>query len=214
MRRLGLVLTVVGAVAFAALLALGLALGSGSVSAQDDEETATATATPEATQEAEFCTPVIPGTYNGSVTIDGSPAADGVTITASIDGTVWGTTTTSGGRYVVDIPQSPPTVEPCFPGAGTVTFACDSTAAAESDTWSSGLNDLDLTCAAAATPEATATPAATPEPTTPTPEPTALPPTGTGGGSSDGGFIWWPLALAAAAMTSVAGLFTARWARR
>jgi hypothetical protein len=35
-----------------------------------------------------------------------------------------------------------------------------------------------------------------------------------GGGTSGGGFIWWPLALAAAAMTSVAGLFTTRWARR
>jgi hypothetical protein len=212
MRRLGLVLTVVGAVAFAALLALGLALGSGSVSAQDNGDEATPT--PEATEAPEFCTPVIPGTYNGSVTIDGSPAADGVTITASIDGTVWGTTTTSGGRYVVDIPQSPPTVEPCFPGAGTLTFACDATAAADRDTWSSGLNDLDLTCAAAA-PPATETPAATETPeVTPTATPEAPPPTGMGGDSSGGGFIWWPLALAAAAMTSVAGLFTARWARR
>jgi hypothetical protein len=35
-----------------------------------------------------------------------------------------------------------------------------------------------------------------------------------GGMGGDGGFMWWPLALAAAALTSVAGLFTARWARR
>jgi len=44
--------------------------------------------------------------------------------------------------------------------------------------------------------------------------PTVLPPTGMGGMSGDGGFMWWPLALAAAALTSVAGLLTARWARR
>jgi hypothetical protein len=29
-----------------------------------------------------------------------------------------------------------------------------------------------------------------------------------------GGFLWWPLALAAAALTCVAGLYTARTARR
>jgi hypothetical protein len=35
-----------------------------------------------------------------------------------------------------------------------------------------------------------------------------------GSPSDGGGFLWWPLALAAAALASAAGLFTARTARR
>jgi hypothetical protein len=35
-----------------------------------------------------------------------------------------------------------------------------------------------------------------------------------GSPSEGGGFLWWPLALAAAALTCVAGLYTARTARR
>jgi len=35
-----------------------------------------------------------------------------------------------------------------------------------------------------------------------------------GSGGEGGGFLWWPLALAAAALTAVAGLYTARRAAR
>jgi hypothetical protein len=53
--------------------------------------------------------------------------------------------------------------------------------------------------------------------TTATPAVTATPakPPVTGGGPGGGdGFQWWPLALAAAALTAVAGLYTARRATR
>jgi len=256
MRRLAIIISILGAVAFAALLAWGLTFGSSVVQADDDadatataEADATATAEADATATAEadeaaddeaaddeaaddeaaddeaaddeaadetpaaadYCTPVIPGTYNGAVTIDGAPAPDGTTITALIGTATWGTATTSNGLYVVDVPATPPAVEPCFQ-AGTVTFQCGSIVATETAEWSAGLNDLALTCVSAVVPT---TPTPTVEPTPMVePTPTVLPPTGMGGMSGDGGFMWWPLALAAAALTSVAGLLTARSARR
>lgn len=92
----------------------------------------------------EFCPPVIPGTYNGRVTVNGQPAADGTEIRAMIDDVEWGSTVTSGGRYVVDVPQRPPIRPPCFLG-GVVTFESSGLTATESPPWSSGLNYLDLT---------------------------------------------------------------------
>jgi hypothetical protein len=226
MRKAGLALTILGVSAFAALLVWGLSLGTASA----DDATATPTATPEATATpegtataeatatpGETCAPVIPGTYNGTVTVNGVPAPDGTTVTATIDGVPWATDTTSGGRYVFDVPASLPTIPPCFAG-GDITFTCDSATATDTATWNSGLHDLNLTCGAAAT----ATPTATVPPVTATvtatatavASPTALPPTGMGSGVGGGGFLWWPLALAAAALTAVAGLYTARRATR
>jgi hypothetical protein len=208
--------SIIGAAAFAALLAWGLTFGSSVV--QADDETPTATPTEEATETAtpEYCGPVFPTTFAGTVTIDGQPAPDGTTISAiGSDSVTWATTTTSGGSYSMDVPATMPVTAPCFPG-GTISFQCDGVSATETGSATGGLKDLNLTCGALATPEPTPTP--TVEPTTPTPTveptPTVLPPTGMGGMSGDGGFMWWPLALAAAAITSVAGLFTARWARR
>jgi hypothetical protein len=222
MRRLAIMTSIIGAVAFAALLAWGLTFGSGAVLADDETptaeaETPTAEAdeTPTAEATAEFCGPVFPTTFAGTVTVDGVPAPDGTTISAiGSDSVTWATATTSGGSYSMDVPETMPVTEPCFPG-GTISFTCDGASAAETGSATGGLKDLNLTCGPIASP----TPQVTPEPTPtvePTPEatPTAAPPTGMGGMSGDGGFMWWPLALAAAALTSVAGLLTARWARR
>jgi hypothetical protein len=216
MRRLAIMTSIIGAAAFAALLAWGLTFGSGVV--QADDETPTATPTEEATETAtpEYCGPVFPTTFAGTVTIDGQPAPDGTTISAvGSDAVTWATATTSGGSYNMDVPATMPVTAPCFPG-GTISFQCDGVSATETGSATGGLKDLNLTCGPLATPEPT-TPTPTVEPTlTPTvePTPTVLPPTGMGGMSGDGSFMWWPLALAAAAITSVAGLFTARWARR
>jgi hypothetical protein len=222
-------MSIIGAVAFAALLAWGLTFGSGVVQADDETPTATVeadeTATVEAdetptveateTPAAEYCGPVFPTTFAGTVTIDGAPAPDGTTITAiGSDGVTWGTASTSGGSYNMDVPATMPVTEPCFPG-GTISFTCDGASATETGSATGGLKDLNLTCGPIASPTATVTVVPTPT-VEPTPEatPTVLPPTGMGGMSGDGGFMWWPLALTAAALTSVAGLLTARWARR
>jgi hypothetical protein len=217
MRRLAIITSIIGAAAFAALLAWGLTFGSGTV--QADDETPTVTATVEATETAtpEFCGPVFPTTFAGTVAVGGAPAADGTTISAiGSDGVTWATATTAGGTYSMDVPATMPVTEPCFPG-GTISFTCDGVSAAETGSATGGLKDLNLTCGAIAPPSPTVVVTPTPTVTvvvTPTPTATALPPTGMGGMGGDGGFMWWPLALAAAALTSVAGLFTARWARR
>jgi hypothetical protein len=205
MRRLAKIASIVGAAAFAALLAWGLTFGA--ATAQDDE-------TPVADETPEFCGPVFPTTFAGTVTVDAAPAADGTVISAiGSDGVTWATASTSGGSYSMDVPATMPVTEPCFPG-GEVSFTCDGAAAAETGSATGGLKDLNLTCAAVAPPVTpTVEPTPTEEPTV-EPTPTVLPPTGMGGMSGDGGFMWWPLALAAAAFTSVAGVLTARWARR
>jgi hypothetical protein len=230
MRRLAIMTSIIGAVAFAALLAWGLTLGSSTVKAQTPTPTATETATVVATETATaeatatavtYCDPVIPTTYTGIASSAGQPVPDGTTISAvDSDGVVWATDETAAGRYVLTVPATMPVSPPCFPG-GTISFTCDSTTAAETsaDATGAGAKDLNLTCGALVTPTPTVVPTPTVPPTpkatpSPTPTPTVLPPTGMGGMSGDAGFMWWPLALAAAALTSVAGLFTARWARR
>jgi hypothetical protein len=220
--------SIIGAVAFAALLAWGLTLGSSTVKAQTPTVTATETATVVATETATaeatetpvtYCDPVIPTTYTGIASSAGAPVPDGTTISAlDSDGVVWATDDTTGGRYVLTVPATMAVSPPCFPG-GTISFTCDDATAAETsaDATGAGAKDLDLTCGAMVTPTVVPTVVVTPTPgvtPTPIPTPTVLPPTGMGGMSGDGGFMWWPLALAAAALTSVAGLFTARWARR
>jgi len=235
MRRLAIMTSIIGAVAFAALLAWGLTLGSSTVKAQTTTPTATETATVVATETAtvvatetatatatvQYCDPVIPATYTGIASSAGQPVPDGTTIRAlDSDGVEWATDDTTGGRYVLTVPATMPVSGTCYPG-GTISFTCNDVPAAETsaDATGAGAKDLPLTCGALASPTpqvtptvvVTATPGVTP---TPIPTPTVLPPTGMGGMSGDGGFMWWPLALAAAALTSVAGLFTTRWARR
>ena len=179
--------------------------------------TAAATGTPTPTAVAgEGCTPVIPGTYNGLVRLNGVPAASGFEVTASIGGTAWGSAIVSGGRYATDIPDRLPTAAPCFE-AGTVTFSIDGATCTPTAQWGSGLHDLDLTCAAAATPTATAVPPTQPpgSPTTATPTktPTATPAkpptTGSGGLGGDQDPPLWAMMLAGwAGLTALAGLGT------
>ena len=230
MRRLAIMTSIIGAVAFTALLAWGLTLGSGTVKAQTPTptatETATVTATVTATAEATetpvtYCDPVIPTTYTGIASSAGQPVPDGTIIKAlDSDGLGWGTDDTTGGRYVLTVPPTMPVSPPCYPG-GTISFTCDGASAAEDSSQATGVGakDLNLTCGALVTPTPQVTPTVVVTPTpgvtpTPIPTPTVLPPTGIGSMGGDGGFMWWPLALAAAALTSVAGLFTARWSRR
>jgi hypothetical protein len=93
----------------------------------------------------EYCGPVFPGTYYGTVTVGGQPAPDGTTIWAIIDGIVWAGATTSGGRYVFEVPESMPVTAPCFAG-GELTFQADGASCQQSPQWAAGPHDLNLTC--------------------------------------------------------------------
>jgi len=214
MRKAGIALTVIGAAAFAALLTWGLAF---STAHAEDTPTPSPTAT-----AAQTCSPVIPGTYNGAVTLGAVPAPDGTTIVVKRGGVEWGRTTTAGGRYVLDVPKGLQVNPPCFADtSGPLTFECDGVTATETPNWASSVQDVNLTCAALTTPTATATVTVTTTATAtttttvvPTGTPAKPPTTGVGSGGEGGGFLWWPLALAAAALTAVAGLYTARRATR
>jgi hypothetical protein len=182
-------------------------------------EVAEVTPTPTPTGEAEFCSPVFPGTYNGLVRIDGVPAASGYQVTASIGTEQWGSAIVAGGRYAMDIPDHMPTVSPCFEG-GTITFAVDGMTCTPTADWTSGINNVDLSCAAAAPPASPTPPPVTPTtpPVTPTPKvtPTTVPPTGAGGLPGSGsGLPMWAMALASwAGLMAVAGLGTLVAAKR
>jgi len=64
----------------------------------------------------EYCGPVFPTTFNGTVTVEGVPAADGTPISAlDSDGVVWATATTSGGTYSMDVPETMPVTPPVSP---------------------------------------------------------------------------------------------------
>jgi hypothetical protein len=177
-------------------------------------ETTTGTATPEVTQPPveELCAPVIPGTYNGLVRLNGVPAADGFVVTASIDGTAWGDATVMGGRYALDVPETLPASPPCFEG-GTITFTLDG-AVCETAEWASGLHDLDLNCVPAPPPTTPTPPISTVTPPvapgTPIATPIAPPPSG-GGGLAPLSDLPWVTALAAGAVLAwvlaAAGIF-------
>jgi len=223
MRKAGIALTIIGAAAFAALLTWGFAF-----SPAQAEESPTPTATPAATgtPAPQPCVPVPLGTLSGAVTINGTPALAGTVIQVTKGGEVFGEeTTTVAGQYAVNVLNKRLTdvYPPCFTDIlEALTITCDSAVAEQHPTSvPAGISTLDLTCVGAAptvsptapptvtttvTVTTTATPAATGTPIVP-------PPTG-GGPGGDGGFAWWPLALAAAALTAVAGLYTARRATR
>jgi hypothetical protein len=98
----------------------------------------------------EACAPVIPGTYNGTVTINGQPAPDGTLIQAFVQGLAWASDVTSGGHYVVDVPQTMPVSPPCFAG-GWLSFQADGAWCEPSVQWSLGLHNLNLQCGELAT---------------------------------------------------------------
>jgi hypothetical protein len=106
--------------------------------------------TPGTVSVGEMCAPIFPGTYLGTVTINGLPAPDGTVVHASIGGIEWATAVTSSGRYVVDVPQTMPVSPPCFEG-GWLSFAADGLTCQESPTWSPGLHNLNLECGEIAT---------------------------------------------------------------
>jgi hypothetical protein len=181
--------------------------------------TPTATATPSPTPTAsptpevsptptETCPPVFPGTYNGSVRLDGVPAPDGTNIKAVLGGIEWASGAILGGVYTLDIPATLPAKPPCFEG-GTITFVVAGYVCTPSPEWASGLHTVDVSCEVAPTPTAVVTPtptAVTPTPPVgPTPTPTALPPTGGGGLLGGGGS---PSAAALAAGGVLALLLT------
>jgi hypothetical protein len=176
--------------------------------------TVIATATPEGTATpttvaGEGCAPVIPGTYNGLVRLNGVPAAAGYEVTAVIDGVEWGTAIVSGGRYALDVPQKLPAAEPCFAG-GTITFQVNGATCGPTEEWASGLHDVDLSCAAAPTVVPPTVPPGTPTvPGTPVATPAKPPPTGSGGLGGDQGIPLWALALAGwAGLMALAGFGT------
>ena len=117
------------------------------------EVTLTATVTiggPPPSPTPEFCDPVFPTTFRGTVTVHGQPAPDGTWISAiGSDELTWATTTTSGGSYNMDVPATMPVTEPCFPG-GTISFTCDGASATETGSATGGLKDLNLSCGAPA----------------------------------------------------------------
>jgi hypothetical protein len=106
--------------------------------------------TPGTVSAGEMCAPVFPGTYLGTVTINGLPAPDETVVHASIGGIEWATAVTSSGRYVVDVPQTMPVSPPCFAG-GWLWFQADGAWCEPSVQWSSGLHDLNLQCGELAT---------------------------------------------------------------
>ena len=120
-------------------------------------------------------------------------------VTASVDDVQWGSVTASGGRYAMDIPDYLPSEPPCFDG-GAITFEVNGTACSPSPDWASGLQSVDLACAAVVeTP--TATPTA-PE-VTPTVTPVAPPPTGGGGLLTGTAGLPWAAALGAGSILAL-----------
>jgi len=96
-----------------------------------------------------FCPPVFPGTYTGSVTIDGSPAPNGTVISATVEGIVWSSDATSGGNYAMTIPESMPVTPPCFEG-GWITFYADGLVCAPAVEFAPGLHQgVNLVCGGA-----------------------------------------------------------------
>ena len=75
--------------------------------------------------------PPRPAVFGGSATLDGATAANGTTVTATIDGVVAATTTVSGGNYAFSIAQ-PPGLS--FAGK-EITFKVGVGTATETATW-------------------------------------------------------------------------------
>jgi hypothetical protein len=173
-------------------------------------ETATPIPTPTEIPIEDICSPQLPGTYTGTVRVDGVPALDGTALKAVV-GTIESDTLVSGGLYTMEIPETMPTVKPCFE-AGPITFVVAGYVCEPSPQWAAGLQaNVDVTCTLA--PAETPTPGATVTPppgatvtVTPTPgatrTPSAPPSTGSGG-LFDGDGVPWAAGLAAAGILTM-----------
>lgn len=184
--------------------------------------------------------PTPPTRFFGTATVDGRPAADGTTVTASVGTNACGTGQVTGGAYTVDV-ASASTRSGCGTDGATVTFTVGSARATQTGTFQTGaFVSLNLTAQAAtptptatatrtatpaatatrtATPAATATRTATPAATatpvrTATPAPTAPPVVrlpATGTGSGTGSSSWMFGGLAALALLGAgAGMIALR----
>ena len=135
------------------------------------------------------CPPALPATFSGSLRLLGQTTTNPLTLTATINGQPWATTTIANASYTITIPQHSPQTPPCFPGSGTILFSlngytCMPAEEKEGARWvacgyrsfTPGPHDVDLVCLSAPTP--TPTPTVTP---TPTPPPMTMPVEGT----------WW-----------------------
>jgi len=93
--------------------------------------------------------PPRPAVFGGTVSWDGSPASDGTTVTATIDGAVAATTTVSGGNYAFSIAQPPGS---SFAGK-KITFKVGAGTATQTATWEPDGGDvLNLSAAPAPPP--------------------------------------------------------------
>ena len=100
--------------------------------------------------------PSLPAVFGGTVSWDGSPATDGTTVTATIDGAVSATTTVSGGNYAFSIAQPPGS---SFAGK-TITFEIGAGTATQTATWEAAGGDvLNLNAAPVLPAKAVAGPA-------------------------------------------------------
>jgi soluble lytic murein transglycosylase-like protein len=156
----------------AAMLALVGTAQANYIDALPDEEThpqsplpvishVQAAPTPMPSAAKALCPTALPATYSGTVRVDGQPAADALTLTASIDGQAWATATTSDGCYTISIPQHTPETPPCFPGSGTILFTLDGYTCMPAEeeegtrwvacgyrSFTPGLHDVDFVCLA------------------------------------------------------------------
>ena len=90
---------------------------------------------------AQGAPPNPPARFAGTVTVDGTAAAAGASVQASVGGAVCATTAVNAaGTYVVDVSAA------CGGAGTTVSFTVDGAAAAETTAWSnSALNVSNLT---------------------------------------------------------------------
>jgi soluble lytic murein transglycosylase-like protein len=157
------------AVASAMLALIGTAQANYLASLSEDEtylqEPASPVSDVQPAPARASCPSTLPATYSGTVWLDGLPAADDLTLTASIDGETWATAIISDGRYTIDIPQYTPETPPCFPDSGTIVFTLDGYTCMpaeerEGTGWvalgyrpfAPGLYDTDLVCLATPIP--------------------------------------------------------------
>lgn len=127
-----------------------------------------------------FAQPTPPTRFFGSATVNGQPAANGTTVTATIGGTNCGSGTVSNGSYSVDV-ASGSTKPGCGTNGAEVSFQIGSATANETRPFQTGaFVPLDLTAGGAAAPTTVATTRPTVAPTTvattrPTTAPTTRP---------------------------------------